>query len=289
MGTEVNVYQNEPRAQGGWPTQPPQRSSRAGRRSGYDQGGLLYDPHESGDPRRVATYGRPRRHRGRWIALITVVVLAVLAVIADQVAKSYAQNAIASNIEKSAGMPAKPSVTIEGFPFLTQLAARDLRVIDISASNVPAGKITITSIKAKATGVHINSGFNSATVDQINGTAFITFASVEKALGVPQGIATISADPADGPNAVKLSAGSIGSITGKVQVTGPNQVTVQMQSLGGLGSLLGGAVPASTQTFQIPKLPAGLVLRSVSVTSQGIVGTASAQHTMLSQQSSLSG
>lgn len=288
MGTEVNVYQNEPRAQGGWPAQPPQRSGRAGRRSGYDQGGLLYDPYGSDDPRRVATYGRPRRHRGRWIALIAVVVLAVLAVIADQVAKSYAQNTIANNIKTSAGMPAKPSVTIEGFPFLTQLAARDLRVIDISASNVPAGKVTITSIKAKATGVHINSGFNSATVDQINGTAFITFASVEKALGV-QGIATIAADPADGPNALKLSAGPLGPFTGKISVTGPNQVTVQMPSLSGLGSLLGGAAPPSTQTFQIPKLPAGLVLRSVSVTSQGIVGTASAQHTMLSQQSPLSG
>lgn len=280
----MNVYQNQPRDRNEWPAQPPPYTARRGdRRPGYDQGGLLYDPDGSGDPRRRASYGRPRRRRrGRWIALITLVVLAVIAFVADQVARSYAQNTIASNIQSSSGMPVKPSVSIEGFPFLTQLAARDLRVIDISASNVPAGKITVTSIKAKATGVHISSGFNGATVDQINGTAFITFASLQKALGL-QGVATIGADPADGPNAVKLSAGPIGAVTGKVEVTGPNQVTVQMQSLSGLGSLFGGAVPGSTQTFQIPKLPAGLVVRSISVTDQGIVGTASAQNTMLSK------
>ena len=268
------MYPNQPRSQDGWPSQPPQYSDG---QPEYDPGGRS-ERHGSGAPRRV-----PRRRRRRWIGLlITLAVLAVLLVIGDQVAKAYAQNMIASKIQTSSGMSAKPSVTIQGFPFLTQVAEHDLRTVDISASNVPAGKVTITSIKATATGVHLNSGFTSATVDQINGTALITFASLEKALGV-SGVATISADPADGPNAVKLSAGAIGAITGYVKVTGPNEVTVQMGSLSGLAALLGGAVPIQSQTFQIPKLPAGLVVHSVSVTSQGVVGTASAQNTTLSQ------
>lgn len=277
------MYSNQPRARGEWPAQPPQHTGRAGRRPGYEQGGLLYDPDGSGDPRRRGSYGRPRRRGKRWIVLLVILaVLMVLAVIADQVAKAYAQNMIASKIQTSSGMSSKPSVSIEGFPFLTQVAAHDVRVIDISASNVQAGKFDVASIKAKATGVHLSAGFNSATIDQINGTALITFASLEKALDVPDG-ATISADPADGPNAVKLSAGAIGSVTGKVEVTGPNQVKIQMGSLSGLGSLLGGAVSIPNQTIQIPKLPMGLVVRSVSVTSQGVVGAASAQNTTLSQ------
>jgi hypothetical protein len=216
------------------------------------------------------------------VLLIVLVVLAVLFVIGDQVAKAYAQNTIASKIESSSGMSAKPSVSIEGFPFLTQVAAHDVGVIDISASNVPAGKFDISSVTAKATGVHLNSSFSGATVDQINGTALITFASLEQGLGL-QGVASISADPADGPNAVKLSAGVIGSVTGKVELTAPNEVTVQMGSLSGLASLLNGVLPIQTQTIQIPKLPMGLVVRSVSVTSQGIVATASAQNTTLTQ------
>lgn len=246
----MSVYPDQSRTQQGWPAQPPRR--------------------------------RRRRHRG-WIGLlVTLVVLAVLAVVADQVARVYAQNTIAGKIQSSAGMSARPSVSIQGFPFLTQVAAHDIRVIDLSASNVPAGRFDITSIKATATGVHLSSGFSSATISQINGNALITFASLEKALGV-QGVATISADPADGPSALKLSAGAIGSITGQVRVTGPDRITLQMGSLSGLASLLGGAVPLQTQTIEIPKLPAGLEVRSVSVTGQGIVATASAQDTTLSQ------
>ena len=275
------MYPNQPRSQDGWPDQPPRYRDD---QPGYDQDDQS-ERYGSGASRRGARSAPPRRRRrGRgWIALlVTLVVIAVLLVIGDRVAKAYAQNEIASKIQTSAGMSSKPSVTIQGFPFLTQVAQHDLRVVDISASNVQAGKFDISSIKATATGVHLNSGFSSATVDQINGTALITFASLESALGV-QGVATITADPADGPNAVKLSAGPIGSVTGYVKATGPNVVTIQMGSLSGLASLLGGVVPVQTQTIQIPKLPAGLVVRSVSVTSQGIVGTASAQNTTLSQ------
>jgi hypothetical protein len=274
QGTEVDVYPNEPRSQGGWPDQPPQYSER-----------LSDDELRSGLGQPEGARALPRRRRrGRgWIALLIVlVVLAVLFVIGDQVAKAYAQNTIASKIESSSGMSSKPSVTIEGFPFLTQVARHDVGVIDVSANNVPAGKFDISSVKAKATGVHLNSSFSGATIDQINGTALITFASLEQGLGV-QGVATITADPAGGPNAVKLSAGVIGSVTGKVELTSPNEVTIQMGSLSGLASLLNGAVPVQTQTIQIPKLPMGLVLQNVSVTNQGIVGTASAQNTTLTQ------
>jgi LmeA-like phospholipid-binding len=276
--TEVDVYPNQPRSQGGWPDQPPQYSERPG----DDE--ARFGPDASGAQRQGARPFPRRRRRGRgWIALLIVlVVLAVLFVIGDQVAKAYAQNTIASKIQSSSGMSSKPSVNIEGFPFLTQIAQHDVRVIDVSANNVPAGKFDISSIKAKATGVHLNSSFSGATIDQINGTALISFASLEQGLGV-QGVATITADPADGPNAVKLSADAIGSVTGKVELTSPNEVTIQMGSLSGLAALLNGAIPLQTQTIQIPKLPMGLVVQSVSVTDQGVVGTASAQNTTLTQ------
>ena len=68
---------------------------------------------------------RRRRHRGRrW--LIALIVLILVLVAADFGAKAFAENAIASKIDSS-GLGTKPSVDIEGFPFLTQVASRDLK------------------------------------------------------------------------------------------------------------------------------------------------------------------
>ena len=63
---------------------------------------------------------RPRRrHPLRWIIIAVVVVLAILVGV-DFAAKSYAEGQMASQIQQQ-GFPKKPDVSIEGFPFLTQV------------------------------------------------------------------------------------------------------------------------------------------------------------------------
>ena len=279
----------QPRPQDGWPAQPP--ANGAGQR-GYGQADYGYGPGSYDQ----ATYenamhgqqpaGRSpvRRRRRRWPVVLAVLVVLILAVlgIGDQVAKAVAQNAIAQKIQSN-GLSAKPSVSIEGWPFLTQLVAKDIKVIDISANNVTAnGSKVAFDFTAKATGVHLSSlsSSASATVDQINGQAVLPFSSVAGLL--PVSGATISADPADGPNAVKADLGIAGSVTGTVKQSGTNQIVVQLNSASGLASILGSS-SASALTIDIPKLPAGLVVRSVHVNSQGIVATASASNTTLSQ------
>jgi hypothetical protein len=284
------VSEYQPRPQDGWPAQPP--ANGAGQR-GYGQADYGYGPGSYDQ----ATYenamhgqqpaGRSPVRRGRrrrWPIVLAVVVVLILAVlgIGDQVAKAVAQNAIAQKIESN-GLSAKPSVSIEGWPFLTQLAAKDIKVIDISANNVTAnGSKVAFNFTAKATGVHLSSlsSSASATVGQISGQAVLPFSSVAGLL--PVSGATISADPADGPNAVKADLGIAGSVTGTVKQSGTNQIVVQLNSASGLASILGSS-SASALTIDIPKLPAGLVVRSVHVNSQGIVATASASNTTLSQ------
>jgi LmeA-like phospholipid-binding len=222
-----------------------------------------------------------RRHRGRrW--LIALVVLIVVLVGADFGAKAIAESAIASKIDSS-GLGTKPSVDIHGFPFLTQVASRDLSQIDINASNFTVKQVVISSLHATATGVHVNGSFNGGTVDKINGTVVVSFATVTNLIPIP-GL-TVSADPADGPDAIKFDS-SLGGAVGKIEHPSTNVIKVQvgnLTGLAGLASLIGGSAIASSYTFAIPKLPAGLVVRSISVTSQGIVATASAQNTTLSQ------
>jgi len=266
----VSDYPNQSRSQGGWPTQPPQ-----------------YSPPDYSPASRPAysPSAPPRRRRGRRTAtvLITVVLLLVaLFVAADRIAAAYAQNMIASKIQSQADLSAKPSVSIKGFPFLTQVAAHDIRQVDISASNVTEAKVTISSITATATGVHLSPGFNGATIDQINGTALITYQSLENVLQIPG--ATIAPDPSGGAGAVTISEGSLASATGHILLTGANRVTVQVNSLGGLAGLLSGAFGSSSSyNLTIPQLPVGLKVTGLTTTSQGVELAASAHDTSLSQ------
>ena len=284
----------QPRPQGGWPTQPP---ASGGGQGGYGQADQGYGP-GSDDQATYgqATYGQqagplPRRRRRRhplaWF-LVVLVVLLVIAGVGDQIAKSYAQNRIAQQIQTSGDLSAKPSVSIEGWPFLTQVLAHDVKTIDISASNVTTkgGKLPF-SFTAKATGVHLNSSFNGATVDHITGQVTVTYASLDSYLGTAIGIPgltgiTFTPDPQAGPNAVKADAG-IGSVTATVTKTSPNQITIKFGSLSGIASLLGGAGTIPDQVITIPKLPAGLVVGSPVATSTGIVIPASASNTTLTQ------
>jgi hypothetical protein len=307
----VTEYPKQPQAQDGWPAQPPRYTARRDGQTGYGQAGYGQDDYGQSwyaqPGRKQAGYGQdsygqdgygaagydqaggagyqgqygqraPRRRRRGWIALlVTLTVLAVVFVVGDQIAKAYAQNRIASKLESSSGLSTKPSVTIQGFPFLTQVAAHDIRTVDISASNVQTGKLDITSIKATATGVHLNSSFSGATVDHISGTALISFTSLVNAAGA-QGV-KVTADPADGPNAANVNVGPL-TATARITQTGPSQITVSIQSLDGIaGSLLGSL---SDYQITVPKLPAGLQVQGVAVTSQGITIKVAAQDTTLS-------
>ena len=222
-----------------------------------------------------------RRRRRRWPFVSLIVILLIL-IAGDRAANAYTEDQMASQVQSSLALSGKPQVTIQGFPFLTQLAARDFRTVDISASNETAGtggQLEIASLTATLHGMHIH-GLKSATVDQFNASALVTFTALGKAGGIPQGI-TLSAD---GPNRVQAAI-SIGPLsdTAVAQVTqsGAGQINVKIIDAGGIPlSVLGSA---SNFTISIPKLPAGVSIQSVSVTQQGLRIIASGHNTTLSQ------
>ncbi len=244
-------------------------------------------PLNQGSPGAQGYQGPPprRRRRRRW-PLITLIVIIVVLVLGDRAANAYTENQMASQIQSSLGLSGKPSVTIQGFPFLTQLAARDFRTVDINASNetitsssAGSGLLKVASLAATLHGMHIH-GLNSATVDQFNASALITFMALGNVGGIPQGI-TLSAD---GPNQIKANI-SIGPLsdtaTAQVTRTGSNQINVKVIDFGGIpADVLGNLADFS---FSIPKLPAGVTIQSISVTQQGLRITAAGTNTTLSQ------
>ncbi len=244
-------------------------------------------PLNQGSPGAQGYQGPPprRRRRRRW-PLITLIVIIVVLVLGDRAANAYTENQMASQIQSSLGLSGKPSVTIQGFPFLTQLAARDFRTVDINASNetitsssAGSGLLKVASLAATLHGMHIHN-LNSATIDQFNASALVTFTALGDVGGIPQGI-TLSAD---GPNQIKadLSIGPLSdTAVAQVTQTGSNQINVKVINADGIPvSLLGNLANFS---FTIPKLPAGVTIQSISVTQQGLRITAAGTNTTLSQ------
>ena len=226
--------------------------------------------------------------RGPVIALFSLVVLVVVLLVADRVGKAIAENDFATQAQKS-GLGVRPSVDITGFPFLTQLAARDFRQVDFSARNVPAGPLQISSINATATGVRVNSSYNGATVDHISGTGLVTFTAIGDALsgggsggsggsgGGGSGLVSVTRA---GSDRVQVSAGPV-SEDATIRRTGPRTISVAMVNN---GDLLSGILSSlGSFSFTVPKLPAGMQLTGLSVTTQGLVITFAASHAALTQ------
>ena len=212
--------------------------------------------------------GLPRRRRRRWpwVVLGIVLVLVALFVVLDRVAVAYAENQAAQQMT-SQGFPTKPDVTIKGFPFLTQVAAKHINDVHVTASNVPAGPVKF-SFAADATDILLNPGFQSGTISHVTGTGLIPFSSVASAFGAGGSGLTISSA---GGNEVKVGLNIAGfdmSMTGTVEQTGPNTLKVHLNQPSGIPVSL----PIPTDfTIHIPALPMHLTIQSVRVTSQGVV------------------
>jgi hypothetical protein len=215
--------------------------------------------------------GRPRRYRRRRrgviIFLVTLVVLAVLFVIADRVAVRIADNKFASQVQTQGGLSNKPTVSIEGFPFLTQLAARKFNEVNLDAASEKAGPVVIKNLHATMHDMKLINGFSGAQVGSLNGTGLITFASLGKAADVP-GLKISALNNTEAKVTIDLGFIS-GSGVAKVTKVGPNKINIAVVNAGGIPlSALGGL---NNMTITIPGLPMGLNVQSVTMTQQGIL------------------
>jgi hypothetical protein len=234
------------------------------------------------DGQRPGAQAVGRRSRGRWLRafLITLVVLAILAVAADFTAKFVAQNKAASIIQQQ-GFPKKPSVTIEGFPFLTQVASRDISQVRISSQNIVEGPVQISKVSAVITGIHLNSSFSSGTIDQLTGSLLVTFPALASTLTSqigPLGSLVAASGlklSAAGPHEVKATLDLVitsGSATWRISRNAQG-FNVRLVSSSGIPSSVLGSI--TNFTIKIPQLPLGVKIDSVDITPGGIVGTIS--------------
>jgi hypothetical protein len=222
--------------------------------------------------------GRSGSRRGRRWVVAVVVIVAVLVGL-DFAARAEAESVLASKIEQQ-GLTSKPDVTIDGFPFLTQVAAKVFRRVTVTASNVPAGPVTITTVNATATEIRISSyAFSSGTISNLSGTARISFASLGNTLATQfgvlgsllkgAGLQLTYAGPEEVRTTLNLAVFS-GSATWRVTRLSGSALGVSLVGSTGLPTSVVDAV--QNLTLQLPKLPLGLTINSVAVTPSGVVG-----------------
>jgi hypothetical protein len=230
-----------------------------------------------------------RRRRGtKWI--IALVVLLGLLVGADRIALLVAESQLASRIQSSQHLSQKPSVSIAGFPFLTQVAARDFPHATVDIRGLTANTLTITNLHADLRGVHVNSGFNSAIVDNLVATAELSYSDIGKALSSQLNVEGIQAGTVQvskaGANQVKASYNLLGadiSATVDVSLAGANTLEFRSVSFDTPLSGLGISPQNFDVKYNLGALPFGIDLTKLDFTDSAVDITATGTHVNLSQ------
>lgn len=229
------------------------------------------------------------------IILIVVVILGGLFVIADRVAVGFAEDKAADRIKSNEGLASTPDVSIEGFPFLTQVAGGELDDVKIGIKNyeastggtsAAASTIRIDDLSAEMHGVVFNGDYSSATANSATGTASIAYDELLKAAKaepteVASGVTAQVIGLSDGGNGkikVTVEATVLGhklpqpvSVLSSVSVSG-DTVKVHADSLPKLGvELAEGRIRAITDFQQkIDELPGGIQLDKVEAAKSGV-------------------
>jgi len=222
----------------------------------------------------------PRRRR-RWPRnlAITVLVFAGLFTAADRIAVGVAENQIASRIQKSQDLASKPSVSINGFPFLTQLVGMKFAKVTLDARGVVRNGVDVTDLRADLRGVKPTDDYKQATIDRLDGTAFFTWADLEHAAAL-QGLDVTLADAGDGM--VKVSGKILGvrtAVSSRLSLEADNKISVKAvkvdTSIPGLSQV---SIPHDFDyTVPVGSMPLGMTLHDFRVASDGVRVSATAQ------------
>ena len=215
----------------------------------------------------------------------SLVFLLVLLVVADRLAARVAGQVVADRIKASQHLTTTPDVSVDGFPFLTQLVHGTYSEVDATAVNIDRGNVRATSLTLHLHGVHLKASdvlsqsVKTIAVDRADGTVLLSYADVN-ALAKPEGIKVALAK--DGSIIVSGSVKVVGQTikgSGEGSVSADPQgikVTVSKIKAAGLSPALT-ALFADKLSFVIPtsSLPYGVKVDAAHAGADGVTVTAS--------------
>lgn len=229
------------------------------------------------------------------ILLIVIVILGGIFVIVDRVAVNFAEGEAADRLKATENLADTPDVSINGFPFLTQLAGGTLDEVRVGIQDYEAGTgdgtrtIRIADLRADMNGVDFSGDFGSAVADSATGTATIAYdellktASRSEPSRVAPGVTARVVGLSDGGNGkikVAVEATVLGaelpepvSVLSSVTVVDGDTVRVKADAVPEFGGveIVESSVRRITDFEQkIDGLPGGIRLDKVEAAENGV-------------------
>lgn len=216
----------------------------------------------------------------------TLVVLAVVAggaYLADTLLRREAEDRVAAEVQQAIpGVEQAPEVTIEGFPFLTQVAAGELQSVRLTAPAATVEGLRLEDVVVRLHGVTTASPYTAETAEM---TALVTPDAAEAALG----LADLDLEVRDGELLATASVLGLPLDVAMSATAEGHEITVDVEAF-----LLGGFRVESTELpadltaqlqglrFGISGLPADMSLTGVTVVDDGLELSAAGSNLTLS-------
>ncbi len=182
-----------------------------------------------------------RRRRSPWRGLLVlVIVLAVLLVGADRLALVVADRQIASKVQSSQQLSRRPSVSIRGFPFLTQVLANRYPDVHLEVTDLAVGNgdrtVRLADVNANLSQVRTIDNFSGAAAQTASGTARLTYQELSRVLGVKLGYAGAGSDGngrVQASSSINVLGQTIaGTASAEVSVSGADLLTFSAVQVG---------------------------------------------------------
>lgn len=143
----------------------------------------------------MRTERRRRRTGCLSILLVLLVIVGAVLAVVDRVAAGVAEKRIAAVVraeaERRGATPSDASATIEGFPFLTQVARGRFDDTHIVLTDVRSNTTTVQKVDVVLTDLHVphdvmtGAKAHDIVADGVRGSATMALAEVGKGLGAP--------------------------------------------------------------------------------------------------------
>ena len=237
--------------------------------------------------------------------LVSLVLVVLALVVVDRVAARVVAQRVADRIRTSQDLAATPSVSISGFPFLTQVAGGKYDAVSVTAHDVRRDGLQLSAVHVTLRGLRLPLGdVTNGTVREIpvrQGTAVVSLTYDDLNSYLAPRHLHVAPDVAPDSGALRVTGSAQLPLVGQVSLSAPlriatdgNGLTLVPDVVHSLAGALPGparslAVELLTVRVSLSDLPFGVRLDSARVTSDGLAIEASASDITLPAQAGAAG